>query len=157
MLFSLDSDPTEVWNSYYQQMMEAVAKDVGFKLSQPWKKLPKKAKDVLLYGSDKEIKFKLEGKKSDSSYSFKRNFEGVLPNLERRFNENGSEHTRWDLERYMSKAPCKACEGARLRREARSVYVGGVALHEFGHVIEFIVENDYLNGKVLELDGGLRF
>ncbi|MFZ9886723.1 MAG: excinuclease ABC subunit UvrA, partial [Myxococcota bacterium] len=119
------------WGGYYQQLMEVVAKEFSFKMSTPWGKLPQKAKDVLLHGSDKPFKFKLEGKSADSSYSFTRGFEGVLPNLDRRLQETTSDHIRWDLERFMSKRPCKGCEGARLRREARSVYVGGENLSQF--------------------------
>jgi excinuclease ABC subunit A len=119
------------WAGYYQQMIEAVAKDVGFAMDKPWKKLSKKAREILLHGSEKEIKFRLEGKNADSSYSFKKAFEGIVPNLDRRFQETGSDNARWDMERYMSKSPCKACEGARLRLEARHVFVGGLSLPAF--------------------------
>jgi excinuclease ABC subunit A len=117
------------WAGYHQQMLEAVAEEVGFAMDKPWRKLSKKARRILLHGSEDEIRFNLEGK-NDNTYSFTKAFEGVLNNLERRFQETGSDHVRWDLERYMAKAPCKTCEGARLRKEARHVYVGGIGLHD---------------------------
>ena len=131
---SLDDGALKPWNGawsgYYQQMLEAVADDLGFSMTKPWKSLSQKARRVILHGTEKAIHFKLEGKDEGSVYSFKKAFEGVIPNLERRFKETGSDHVRWDLERYMSNAPCKACEGARLRKEARHVLVGGIGLHE---------------------------
>jgi excinuclease ABC subunit A len=118
------------WSGYHQQLLESVAEEVGFAMDKPWKKLSKKAREVLLHGTDHEIQFQLEGRDGDSQYSFKRTFEGVIPNLERRFQETSSDHVRWNLEGFQSKAPCRECEGARLRKEARHVYVGDIGLHE---------------------------
>jgi excinuclease ABC subunit A len=118
------------WQSYYIQMLAAVAKDLKFKLSTPWKTLPKAVRDVLLYGTDKEYSFKLAAESSGNEYAFKKTFEGVIPNLERRFKETTSEGVRFELERYTEKTHCSECDGARLRKEARFVKVGGVPLNE---------------------------
>ena len=118
------------WGGYYNQMMAALGDEVGFDLQTPWKKLKKKARDVILHGTNKEIAFTLDNKDQTSSYSFKKTFEGVIPNLERRYKETTSESARFDMERFMSRSHCKECEGARLRKEARHVKVGGRGLHE---------------------------
>ncbi len=118
------------WASYYLQMLQAIAKEMKFKLSTPWKSLAKDARDVVLNGTDKEISFKLESESSGNEYSFKKTFEGVVPNLERRFKETTSDGVRFELERYTAKQHCTACDGARLRKEARFVKVGGVPLNE---------------------------
>jgi excinuclease ABC subunit A len=118
------------WQSYYAQMLLSVAKELKFKLSTPWKQLSKEAKEVVLRGTDTEISFKLEAQSSGNEYNFKKTFEGVIPNLERRFKETTSEGVRFDLERYTSKRHCDECDGARLRKEARFVRIGGTSLNE---------------------------
>jgi len=118
------------WQSYYIQMLAAVAKDLKFKLSTPWKTLPKAVRDIVLYGTDKEYSFKLAAESSGNEYNFKKTFEGVIPNLERRFKETTSEGVRFELERYTEKTHCSECDGARLRKEARFVKVGGIPLNE---------------------------
>jgi excinuclease ABC subunit A len=133
------------WSGYYQQMIEAVAEELGFSMDKPWKRLSKKARGIVMHGTDKEIRFNLEGK-NDSAYTFTKTFEGVLANLQRRFSETGSDHVRWDLERYMAKAPCKACLGARIRKEARHVYIGDIGLHA---LVEKSIKDalDFIRGR----------
>jgi excinuclease ABC subunit A len=118
------------WAGYYNQMLASLGAEIGFDLDVPWSKLKKKARDIILQGTNKEISFTLDNKDQTSSYSFKKAFEGVIPNLERRYKETTSESARFDMERFMSRSPCKECEGARLRKEARHVKVGGRGLHE---------------------------
>jgi len=118
------------WQSYYIQMLASVAKDMKFKLTTPWKQLPKAVRDVILHGTDKEYSFTLAAESSGNEYNFKKAFEGVIPNLERRFKETTSEGVRLDLERYTEKSHCAECDGARLRKEARFVRVAGVSLNE---------------------------
>jgi excinuclease ABC subunit A len=118
------------WMSFYLQMLASLAKDLKFKLKTPWKELPKSVQKVILYGTDKEIAFKIEAQSSGNEYAFKKVYEGVLPNLERRFKETQSEGVRFDLERYTAKSPCTECNGARLRKEARFVRVGGMSLND---------------------------
>src|SRR5690606_29158829 len=97
----------------------------GFDIDQPFEELPEHARQVLLYGSgDEDIEFvyEAEGPKGKTR-SVKRShpFEGIVPNLERRYRETDSVAVREDLARYQSAKPCPECEGTRLRREARQV------------------------------------
>ena len=124
------------WQSYYTQMLSSVAKDMKFKLSTPWKTLPKAVRDVILHGTDKEFSFKLAAESSGNEYNFKKVFEGVIPNLERRSKETTSDGVRSELDRYTSKSHCQECDGARLRKEARFVRIGDVSLNQLvGHSI----------------------
>jgi excinuclease ABC subunit A len=116
------------WSSYYLQMLEAVGEAVGFDLETPWKKLKKKHRSIILEGLDEEIDFELKSKHKEATYSFSKTYEGVIPNLERRYKETASDSARWEMERFMSKAPCKECGGSRLRIEARSVKVDKFSL-----------------------------
>ena len=118
------------WQSYYIQMLSSLAKELKFKLKTPWKELPKSVRQIIMHGTDQEISFKFEAQSSGNEYQFKKSFEGVVPNLERRFKETTSEGVRWDLERYMAKSPCDDCNGARLRKEARHVRVNAVSLND---------------------------
>jgi excinuclease ABC subunit A len=118
------------WMSYYLQMLASLAKEMKFKLKTPWKDLPKSVRNVILHGTDHEISFKMEAESSGNEYSFKKQYEGVIPNLERRFKETQSEGVRWELERYTAKQHCGECDGARLRKEARNVRINDVSLNE---------------------------
>lgn len=117
-----------MWNSYYTQILENVGKAYDFTLETPWKELSDDAKKIILRGNDTELSFRLSSKSSESTLAFKRTFEGVIPNLERRHKESSSDNARWELERYMGRTPCTECNGARLRRESCAVKVGGVNL-----------------------------
>ncbi len=102
---------------FYYQMLQAVARHYGFDTTTPFKKLGKKAQNVLLHGSGKqEIEFRLE---SDGPiHTFQRVFEGVIPNLDRRFKETNSDTIRDEIQRYMNIRPCPECDGKRLRKES---------------------------------------
>ncbi|XVJ71619.1 MAG: excinuclease ABC subunit UvrA [Rhizobacter sp.] len=127
---SLASGAVKGWdrrNSYTFSMLESVAKHLGFDIEAPFENLPEAARQVLLYGSGEEnISFTYEaegagGKKRSVKRSHP--FEGILPNLTRRFRETDSSAVREDLARYQSIKPCPDCGGARLRREARHVFL----------------------------------
>ena len=88
---------------------------MDFLLDDKWKKLPKKIKDVILYGSDEEeIKFNYDD--GYEKYSHKKTFEGVINNLERRFLESDSEWKREAIAEYQSDSACEGCNGDRLKR-----------------------------------------
>ncbi|WP_136524045.1 excinuclease ABC subunit UvrA [Geomonas ferrireducens] len=112
------------FSGWYQQTLAALAKAYGFDMHAPFKSLSKKAKDVILNGSQGEqVEFwwiDETGKK----HNYKKAFEGVLNNLERRHRESESEQVREELEKYMGVMPCPTCEGARLKKEALHVTVG---------------------------------
>jgi excinuclease ABC subunit A len=141
------------WSSYYLQMLEAVGEAIGFDLETPWKKLKKKHRTIILEGLDEEIDFELKSKHKEATYSFSKTYEGVIPNLERRYKETASDSARWEMERYMSKAPCKACGGSRLRIEARSVKVDTLSLDKLVQlsIQEAVAAIDGLNLNEREL------
>ncbi len=114
------------WNSrtgfYYYFMLESVANAYKASVETPFAKLPAKVQQVLLYGSgNKSIHFDFNG--AEQHHSYHRPFEGVIPNLERRYRETQSEQVREELERYMSYTLCPTCNGNRLRPEALHVRV----------------------------------
>ncbi|MBT4415052.1 MAG: excinuclease ABC subunit UvrA [Flavobacteriaceae bacterium] len=107
---------------YYAQTLASIAKHYSFSLDDKWKKLPKKIKDVILYGSDEEeIKFNYDD--GYEKYSHKKTFEGVINNLERRFLESDSEWKREAISEYQSDSACEGCNGDRLKEEALCVKI----------------------------------
>ena len=107
---------------YYAQTLASIAKHYGFSLDDKWKKLPKKIKEIILYGSDEEeIKFNYDD--GYEKYSHKKTFEGVINNLERRFLESDSEWKREAIAEYQSDTACEACNGNRLKEEALCVKI----------------------------------
>ena len=107
---------------YYAQTLASIAKHYGFSLDEKWKKLSKKIKDVILYGSDEEeIKFNYDD--GYEKYSHKKTFEGVINNLERRFLESDSEWKREAIAEYQSDSACEGCNGNRLKEEALCVKI----------------------------------
>ena len=99
---------------YWYRVLEAVGEVHGFSLDTPWKKLPKRARDVVLFGSDEEIYVRYRNRYGRQR-SYYTTYEGVLPNLERRHKETDSDAAREKLEQFMREIPCRACKGARLR------------------------------------------
>ncbi|MBI3308924.1 MAG: excinuclease ABC subunit UvrA, partial [Candidatus Melainabacteria bacterium] len=118
-------------NNYYTQLFESLAKHYKFSLELPWKKLPEKVKQVILYGSgDEELKFKVDSWDGDEIWTYKDSFEGVLNQLKRRYEETESEKHKQDLESYMTKIVCNACNGKRLKPEMLSVTVGDISISD---------------------------
>ncbi len=114
---------------YYAQTLSSLAKHYGFSLDEKWKKIPKKIKDIILYGSDEdEIKFNYDD--GYEKYSYKKTFEGVINNLERRFLESDSEWKREAISEYQSDTACEACNGDRLKEEALCVKISGLNISE---------------------------
>lgn len=105
------------------QMFTALSEKYGFSLDVPFKDLPEKIKKILLYGDDSEIKLTLTS--DNYSYSYKRRYEGVVTNLERRYHTSTSESAKREIEKYLRDLPCNSCGGKRLRPEALSVRIGG--------------------------------
>jgi excinuclease ABC subunit A len=108
---------------YWNRVLEATADVHGFSLRTPWRKLPKPARDVVLYGSEREIYIRYRNRYGRQR-SYYTTYEGVIPNLERRHAETDSDHARWRIEQYMREVPCRTCKGARLRPESLAVTVG---------------------------------
>ncbi|MEQ6340661.1 MAG: excinuclease ABC subunit UvrA [Gammaproteobacteria bacterium] len=117
-------------NAYYFQMIGALAGHYGFDVETPFQELPQRVRDIILFGSGKEeIEFDYY---NDRGVPARRAhpFEGVIPNMTRRHRETESGAVREELSKYLSTQPCPDCQGARLRREARNVFVGGKTLPE---------------------------
>ncbi|MDW5313657.1 excinuclease ABC subunit UvrA [Rhizobium sp. PL01] len=106
---------------YYNQTLEALGKVFDFKLSSKWTDLSGAAKNAILQGTEEKISFHYED--GARSYTTTKNFEGIVPNLERRWKETDSAWAREEIERYMSAAPCPACAGFRLKPEALAVKI----------------------------------
>jgi excinuclease ABC subunit A len=122
---------------YYLQTLEALARHYKFSMNEPWEDLPKKAQAVILHGSGEEvIKFTYDD--GMRRYDTKKEFEGVIPNMDRRYGETDSAWVQEDLERFQSEAPCEVCSGYRLKPEALSVKIGGVHI---GQVCEQSIRN----------------
>jgi len=114
---------------YYLQTLEALARHYKFSLNDRWDDLPKRARDVVLHGSgEDEIKFIYDD--GLRRYETKKPFEGVIPNMERRFKETDSAWVREELERFQDTSPCDACKGYRLKPEALCVKIGGKHISE---------------------------
>lgn len=107
---------------YYEQTLEAIAKAYNFKMTDKWNSLSEESQKAILYGTGKkEITFTYND--GARSYSATKNFEGVIPNMERRWKETDSAWSREEIERYMSSSPCPACHGYRLKPEALAVKI----------------------------------
>ncbi len=115
-------------NSYYKQLLESLSKHFKFSLTIPWKDLPLDIQKILLYGSDEDIKFKVDSWDGDEVVTYKSHFEGVINQLKRRYTETDSEKSKQDLEAYMKSSPCPDCNGKRLKPEILSVTVGGISI-----------------------------
>jgi len=117
-------------NIYYFQLLTSLADHYKFKVDVPWSKLSKKHQKVILHGSgDEKVKFTFVNERGDN-YIRSNPFEGILPNMERRYRETESQMVREDLAKYLSSQSCPDCGGARLRRDARHVYVDKHTLPE---------------------------
>ena len=113
----------------YTQTLQALARHYGFSMDEPWWKLPEKAKDVVLNGSGSEkVKFVYDD--NARKYEVNKTFEGVLPNLDRRWRETDSSWVREELARFQSETPCEVCGGARLKPEALAVKIAGKNIAE---------------------------
>ncbi len=116
-------------NNYYFQLLKALSRHYEFDIETPFNDLPENIKQVVLYGSDNEkIEFTYQ---SDNKSSIRSHtFEGVIPNMERRYRETESNVVREELAKYISHQSCTACHGTRLRREARYVFINEYTLQE---------------------------
>ncbi|WP_395374947.1 excinuclease ABC subunit UvrA [Marinicella sp. W31] len=114
-------------NGYYYQLLQALAEHYSFKLDTPMKKLGEKITDLVFYGSGEEkIKFTYFSDKGQ--YNRDHSFEGIVNNMQRRYQETESNMVREELSKFISKKPCPDCKGQRLNRSARHVFVQDIAL-----------------------------
>src|SRR5690606_27821302 len=112
----------------YFQMIRSLADHYGFDIETPFEDLPEKIRKIVLYGSgDAKIRFRYFNDRGTSMQREHR-FEGILPNMERRYRETESQTVREELAKYLSTRPCPECEGTRLNRPARHVFVADMSL-----------------------------
>ncbi len=107
----------------------SLAKHYGFDINTPYKDLPEKIRNIVLYGTGTE-KIKIEYNRSYENGSYLTTYEGVITNLERRYKETTSEYSKWDIERYMNEVHCKKCNGARLSDEVLAVTINDKNIYE---------------------------
>ncbi|HET7261690.1 MAG TPA: excinuclease ABC subunit UvrA [Casimicrobiaceae bacterium] len=124
---SLASGAIRGWdrrNQFYFRMLQGLAKHAGFDVERPFSKLPERVQQLILYGSGEEkIPFAYLSERGRVSVK-EHAFEGIIPNLERRYRETDSVMVREELAKYLNNKPCPQCDGTRLKREARNVRIG---------------------------------
>ncbi len=118
-------------SDYYDQLAQAIAERYRVDLETPWQDLPAHQRDFFLHGTNGDRVQVSYRNRFGRRRSYATHFEGIVPNLERRYRETDSDFSREKIEEYMTLRPCPDCRGARLRPESRSVLVGGTAIHEF--------------------------
>ncbi|MEO2140648.1 MAG: excinuclease ABC subunit UvrA, partial [bacterium] len=134
-------------SSWYISLMESVARANGFSATTPVKDLTQKQIDLILYGNDEKKVTVRHRTGRGQTYEWDTNFEGVIPNLERRYKRTESDYMRTQIERYMSARPCPSCDGKRLRPEALAVQVCGLSIMDvcaknIGQAAEWIRDID---------------
>ena len=115
-------------NAYYFQLIASLARHYGFSVDTAWQDLPENVRQAVLYGSGKELIGFTYLTDAGGRSQRRHKFEGILPNLERRYRETESAAVREELSKYISERPCVDCSGARLNRSARNVFVADTAL-----------------------------
>ena len=133
-------------NGYYHQMLEAVSKHFNFSMDTPFNELTKEQQDIILYGCDDKIPFSF--KRRNKSYQVNRQFEGVIPRMERLYIETKSNYSRKYISKFMSDRKCHVCHGKRLRPEVLAVTVGGKSIAD---VVEMSIKDSYQFFLNLEL------
>ena len=124
---------------YITQTIDAIATHYGFDKRKKWKDLPEKAQQVFLYGSgEEEITFRYD--EAGRVYQVSRVFEGVIPNMERRYRETDSAWSREEMERYQNNRPCHTCHGYRLKPEALAVKIAGLHV---GQVVQMSIKEAF--------------
>jgi len=136
--------------NYYFSMLESLADHYGFNTDTAFCDLPKKMRDIVLYGSGREV-IEFNYHRPNGGYMRKSHaFEGIIPNMQRRYRESDSGTIREDLAKYLSSRPCEICHGARLREEARNVFIDNKNLPE---ISSYSIEKAYEFFKNLSLPG----
>ena len=134
-------------SSWYVSVLESIATANGFSAKSPVKDLTKEQLDLVLYGNGTKKVTVSHRTHRGRTYSWDTSFEGVIPNLERRYKQTESDHTRQDIERYMAARSCRACGGKRLRPEALAVKVCesgimDVCAKNIGHALDWVQDID---------------
>lgn len=136
--------------TYYFSLLESLARHFEFSIDVPFCDLPKTSQDLILYGSGREvIEFHYQTPRGGHRVK-KHSFEGVIPNMQRRYHESESSMVQEELAKYLSSRPCPSCEGGRLKEAARHVYIGDINLPA---ICAYSIEEAYEFFKGLQLSG----
>ncbi|HWW67601.1 MAG TPA: excinuclease ABC subunit UvrA, partial [Solirubrobacterales bacterium] len=129
---SLGEGALQPWNrgitAYWRRLIAAVAEEYGVDAGKPWSKLKKSEREIFLYGTGEDRHQVTYTNRFGRRRSYRVRFEGIVNNLQRRYEETDSETNRERIEGYMAEQPCPECEGARLRPESLAVRVGGISI-----------------------------
>jgi excinuclease ABC subunit A len=170
---SLDDGALAPWaggstTDYFQRLIEAVARDVGFKTSVPWRKLSTKAQKALLHGLDHEVHVRYRNRYGRQRSYYTR-FEGAIPYVERRHSEAESDVGRERFEGFMRQVPCPDCGGSRLKPEALAVTLGGRSIADVASLciadaakfladLQLTTREEFIAGRVIkEINARLQF
>ncbi|WP_408020248.1 excinuclease ABC subunit UvrA [Staphylococcus epidermidis] len=139
---TLNEGAIEPWeptsSDFYPTLLKRVCEVYKINMDKPYKKLTDRQKNILMNGSgEKEIEFTFT-QRNGGTRKRKMVFEGVVPNIDRRYHESPSEYTREMMSKYMTELPCETCHGKRLSKEALSIYVGD---YNIGEVVEYSIKN----------------
>ncbi len=160
---SIEGGAIAIWkegaDNWRLKQIGTLAKHYKFSLTTPWEKLPERARNCILYGSEDKIKFEFNG--SDSSYHYTGSYEGVVPMLQRRYTESDSDDMREEIERFMTPKKCPDCGGKRLKPEALAVTVAGRSIDKvvslqlkeaepFFRTIALTQREEAIAGKILK-------
>ncbi len=148
---SLAEGAVKPWQTHGEgwrkQLLDGLAKEYKFDFWTPFKKLPTKVQEIILYGSDSKIRFELSSKKG-STFSWLGEFEGVVPQLDRLYQQTESDYRRREIEKYMRTGPCQVCNGKRLKPETLAVTIDGKNIWE---VTELSIEKLLASFNALQL------
>jgi excinuclease ABC subunit A len=148
-------------SQYYDQIIKAISERYEVDINAPWQSLPQEVKDIFLYGTKGERLFVSYVNRQGFKRSYTTSFEGIVPNLERRYRETDSDYMREKIEEYMADRPCPACQGARLKPHSLAVKVGGLNIYElstlpvtrtmaFVDELDLSARDELIGGRVLK-------
>ncbi len=136
-------------NGYYFQMLQSLARHFKFDVEMPFDELDQKIRDIILHGSKEEVKFSYANERGDIRVQ-KHAFEGILPNLKRRYRDTESNVVREELSRFLSEQACQVCSGERLNEAARHVFITNRTLAE---ITRLPIDETLKFFQTLELSG----
>ena len=130
-LLPIGEQPKSNWMG---QIVSSLLKEYGIPYSMPWYQLPSELRHILLYGTSKKDSVKIEVKSKNFSGKYLGSFEGVIKNLERRYTQTKSNHSREWIEKFMAIQPCSVCSGGRLQKQHLSVYINDLNIYSLGQL-----------------------
>jgi excinuclease ABC subunit A len=160
---SIEDGAIAIWkenaDNWRIKQIHTLAQHYRFRVATAWNKLPEKARNCILYGSEEKIRFEFQG--SDSSYHYNGSYEGLVPMLKRRYMESDNDDVREEIERFMTPRKCPECGGRRLKPEALAVTVAGRPIDQvvslqlkeaepFFRTIELSEREELIAGKILK-------